>query len=156
VPLLLLGPGIQTTYGSHNHTVATQTDVVPTAVGLLGKPFVHQCWGRDLLALPETDTGLGMIKPSGSDQTVALLQGDRITIKPPGGKARSGRYSLYPDEYYLPDEAAQDGEKAAAELSAYIQVAMQALKTNRTGLPGTRPAPTKTMTSGNPRLQTAR
>jgi len=156
VPLLLLGPGIQTTYGSHNHTVATQTDVVPTAVSLLGKPFVHQCWGRDLLALSENDPGLGMIKPSGSDQTVALLQGDRITIKPPEGKARSGRYSLYPDEYYLPDEAAQDGEKAAAELSAYIQVAMQALKTNRTGLPGTRSAPTETVTFGNPTLQTAR
>ncbi|RLA02324.1 MAG: LTA synthase family protein, partial [Gammaproteobacteria bacterium] len=49
VPLLLIGPGIQTTYGTRNHTVATQTDVVPTIVSLLGKPFVHQCWGRDLL-----------------------------------------------------------------------------------------------------------
>jgi phosphoglycerol transferase MdoB-like AlkP superfamily enzyme len=156
VPLLLLGPGIQKIYGTRNHTVATQTDVVPTAVSLLGKPFVHQCWGRDLLALPENDPGLGMIKPSGSDQTVALMQGDRITIKPPGGKARSGHYSLYPDEYYLPGEVAQDGEKSAAELSAYIQVAMQSLKTNRTGLPVTRPAPTEKMAFGDPTSQTAR
>ena len=141
VPLLLIGPGIQTTYGTRNHTVATQTDVVPTIVSLLGKPFVHQCWGRDLLALPENDAGLGVIKPSGSDHTVALLRGDRIVIKPPGGKARSGRYSLYPDEDYRRDKAARSDEKLAAELSAYIQVAMQALYANRTGLPATSSTP---------------
>ena len=134
VPLLLLGPGIQAAYGSRNHTVATQTDVVPTAVSLLGRPFRHQCWGRDLLALPKNDPGLGVIKPSGSDQTVALLRGDRITIKPPGGEPRSGRYSLYPDERYRPDAAGGGDGRAANELSAYIQVAMQALKTNQTGL----------------------
>ncbi len=134
VPLLLLGRGIQDAYGSSNHTVATQTDVVPTAVSLLGRPFVHQCWGRDLLALPNNDPGLGVIKPSGSDQTVALLRGDRITIKPPEGRARSGSYSLYPDKRYQPDDAGRRDGRAANELSAYIQVAMQALKTNQIGL----------------------
>ena len=142
VPLLLIAPGIRESYGTRNHTVATQIDVVPTIVSLLGKPFVHQCWGRDLLALPQDDPGLGLIKPSGSDQTVALLQGDHITIKPPDGEARTGRYSLQPDEYYRPDEAADNNVKAATQLSAYIQVAMQALKTNRTGLLGTEAAST--------------
>ncbi len=135
VPLLLLGPGIQATYGERNHTVATQTDVVPTIVSLLGKPFVHQCWGRDLLSLAEDDPGVGVIKPSGSDATVALLRGDRITIKPPGGNAGSGSYSLYPQESYRPDESPADAGKSTAELSAFIQLAMQALHANRTGLP---------------------
>jgi phosphoglycerol transferase MdoB-like AlkP superfamily enzyme len=139
----LLGPGIQATYGARNDTVATQVDVIPTIVSLLGKPFVHQCWGRDLLALPENDAGLGIIKPSGSDATVALLRGDRVVIKPPKAKARSGSYSLYPNEGYQLDEAADNDEKAAAELSAYIQVAMQALLANRTGLPDM-PAGSKT------------
>jgi phosphoglycerol transferase MdoB-like AlkP superfamily enzyme len=135
VPLLLLAPGIQATYGSRNSVVAMQTDVIPTAVSLLGKPFLHQCWGRDLLALPASDQGMAVIKPSGSDQTVALLRGDRITVKPPDASAHSGSYSLYPNEFYRPDDAGQDDERAAAELNAYIQVAMQALKSNRTGLP---------------------
>ena len=135
VPLLLLGPGIQATYGERNHTLATQTDVVPTIVSLLGKPFVHQCWGRDLLSLPEDDPGVGIIKPSGSDATVALLQGDHITIKPPGGNATSGSYSMYPQELYFADESLDADGKSAAELSAFIQVAMQALHANRTGLP---------------------
>ncbi|HYQ72278.1 MAG TPA: LTA synthase family protein, partial [Gammaproteobacteria bacterium] len=100
VPLLLLGPGIQASYGKRSHRVATQPDIVPTIVGLLGKPFVHQCWGRDLLSLPADDPGAGIIKPSGSDATVALLRGDRITIKPPDGRAVTGRYTLYPQESY--------------------------------------------------------
>jgi phosphoglycerol transferase MdoB-like AlkP superfamily enzyme len=137
VPLLLLGPGIQATYGERNHTVATQTDVVPTIVSLLGKPFVHQCWGRDLLSLPEDDPGAGVIKPSGSDATVALLQGDRITIKPPGGNATTGSYSMYPQELYIANASPDVEGKSAARLSAFIQVAMQALHANRTGLPET-------------------
>jgi len=66
---------------------------------------------------------------------VALLRGDRITIKPPGGNALTGSYSLYPQELYSPDESPLDDGKSAAELSAFIQVAMQALHANRTGLP---------------------
>jgi phosphoglycerol transferase MdoB-like AlkP superfamily enzyme len=128
---------MQASYGAHNHTVSTQVDVVPTIVSLLGKPFVHQYWGRDLLTLPENDDGLGIIKPSGSDHTVALLRGDRITIKPPKGKIRSGTYSLYSDDVYQPDKTVHNDKYSAAELNAFIQVAIQALYGNRTGLPDT-------------------
>jgi len=60
VPLLLIAPGIRERYGEVSHVTATQMDVVPTAVSLLGQPFVHQCWGRDLLSLPEDDPGFGI------------------------------------------------------------------------------------------------
>ena len=42
----------------------------------------HQCWGRDLLALDERDPGFGIIKPSGSDQTVAMIRGEQILVQP--------------------------------------------------------------------------
>lgn len=134
VPLLLLAPGIQSAYGERNHTVGTQIDLVPTIVSLLGKPFTHQCWGRDLLSLPGTDPGIGIIKPSGSDQTVALLRGNQILIKPPNGEPRSGQYSLYPESSYVPDAPGNVDEKAALELSAFIQTALDALTSNRTGI----------------------
>ncbi len=76
VPMLILVQCIRETYGALNHVVATQNDIVPTIVGLLGKPFVQQCWGRDLLSPADSDPGVGVIKPSGSDQTVTLLCGD--------------------------------------------------------------------------------
>ena len=135
VPLLILGPGIQETYGAVNHTVATQPDVVPTAVGLLGKPFVHQCWGRNLLSLADNDPGVGVIKPSGSDMTVALIRGDQLLIKPPKGKGLLGRYGLYPDEFYRRENDKALNAERSDELAAFIQSAMQSLRDNRTGVP---------------------
>lgn len=135
VPLLILGPGIRKTYGALNHTVGTQTDVVPTMVGLLGEPFVHQCWGRNLLSLPDGDAGLGMIKPSGSDQTVAFLSGDQILIKPPQGKESLGRYRLSPNGSYQQEEDGDRSEILAGNLAAFVQTAMQSLRENRTGVP---------------------
>tara|TARA_R110001599_G_C12277316_1_gene663120 strand:+ start:42745 stop:43860 length:1116 start_codon:yes stop_codon:yes gene_type:complete len=134
VPLLLLGPGIQSTYGNRIHTIGTQVDIVPTVVSLLGKPFTHQCWGRDLLALPEGDPGFGIIKPSGSDQTVALIRGNRITIKPPDGEPQSGRYTLYPEDSYVPYKTSDEGKASAIQLDAFIQTALNALLQNRTGI----------------------
>ena len=136
VPMLLLAPGIQETFGKRIHTAATQQDIVPTAVSqLLGRPFTHQCWGRDLLSLPDDDPGFGIIKPSGSDHTVAHFRGNHIVIKPPHGKAVFGRYQLYPEPSFTPDEQPPEKERMLKDLKAYVSTAMRALVENRTGLP---------------------
>lgn len=135
VPLLFLGPGIRETYGAINHTVATQTDIVPTVVGLLGKPFVHQCWGRNLLSLEDNDPGMGVVKPSGSDQTLALIRGEQLLIKPPKGKELLGQYAFYPDEFYRQENDDQLNEDLSSKLAAFIQSAIQSLRGNRTGIP---------------------
>ena len=139
VPLLILGPGVRETYGAVDHTVATQTDIVPTLVGLLGKPFVHQCWGRNLLSLEENDPGIGVIKPSGSDMTVALIHGDQLLIKPPRGDELLGRYALSPNEFYARETDKEVNDELSDMLAAYIQVAMQSLRDNRTGIPAQQP-----------------
>ncbi|WP_457674323.1 LTA synthase family protein [Thiolapillus sp.] len=136
VPMLLLAPGIQESFGKRIHTAATQMDVIPTAVSLLlGRPFTHQCWGRDLLSLPDDDPGFGIIKPSGSDHTVAHFRGNRIVIKPPHGKPLAGRYQLYPEPSFTPDEQLPEKEQMLKDLKAYVSTAMRALLENRTGLP---------------------
>ena len=135
VPLLFLGPGIRETYGAINHTVATQTDIVPMVVGLLGKPFVHQCWGRNLLSLEDNDPGMGVVKPSGSDQTLALIRGEQLLIKPPKGKELLGHYAFYPDEFYRQENDDQLNEDLSSKLAAFIQSAIQSLRGNRTGIP---------------------
>jgi phosphoglycerol transferase MdoB-like AlkP superfamily enzyme len=136
VPMLLLAPGIQESFGKRIHTAATQMDVIPTAVSLLlGRPFTHQCWGRDLLSLPDNDPGFGIIKPSGSDHTVAHFRGNRIVIKPPHGKAIAGRYQLYPEPSFTADDQLPEKEQMLKDLKAYVSTAMRALVENRTGLP---------------------
>jgi phosphoglycerol transferase MdoB-like AlkP superfamily enzyme len=132
VPLLLIAPGIQEKFGSRNHHVGTQVDVVPTIMGRLGGTVRHQCWGRDLLNLPEGDLGIGVIKPSGGDQTVALVTPERILIEPKGFEPRLYSYQLGadPKAERIPIDLAPE---LKAKLEAFLQIATRSLLDNTAG-----------------------
>ena len=133
VPMLMIAPGIQEKFGKRNHTVGTQIDIVPTIMGRLGGDTRHQCWGRDLLNLPEGDQGIGMVKPSGSDQNVFLIEGDRILIESKEAEPRVYRYQLgseFKAERIEPDDKAQMVKK----LESFIQTATQSLLNNTAGV----------------------
>lgn len=133
IPLLLIGPGVQETFGGSSVTVGSQIDVVPTIMGRLGQPVQQQCWGRDLLALPPGDEGVAVIKPSGSDQTVGLVTGERILIKPRDRDARLYRYQLGHDARAEVIDDAQARSELERKLSAFVQTATSSLLGNTTG-----------------------
>lgn len=133
IPLLLIGPGVQETFGGSSATVGSQIDVVPTIMGRLGQPVQQQCWGRDLLALPPGDEGMAVIKPSGSDQTVGLVTGERILIKPRDREARLYRYQLGHDARAEVIDDAQARSELERKLSAFVQTATSSLLGNTTG-----------------------
>ena len=126
VPALLIGPGIRAQFGARSATVASQVDLVPTAISQLGEPFTHQCWGRDLLALPADDPGFAVIKPSGSDATTAIVAGGKILVRTPAGVARLYDYRLAP---LTATPVQNEGETArlAQNLTAYLSTATRAL-----------------------------
>ena len=133
VPLLLIAPGIREKFGSQRDTVGTQVDIVPTIMGRLGGKTRHQCWGRDLLNLPKDDPGFGVIKPSGSDQTVALISGGRILVE-----SKTKEVKLY--DYQVgknPRAVVARDEQASGELKkmleAFVQTATQSLQDNTAG-----------------------
>jgi len=134
VPLLLIAPGIRDAFGPVSDTVGTQVDIVPTIMGRLGDPVRHQCWGRDLLSLDTSDPGFGIIKPSGGDQTVAMLYGDRITVQPKNLEPRVYRYHLGADAHAYRIEADASDEHRLKQLNAYIQVASAALLSDSAGV----------------------
>jgi len=134
VPLLLIAPGLTAEYGERIETIATQVDVVPTVLSLLGKSFTHQCWGRDILSLEQSDKGFGVIKPSGSDQTVALIRGNTILVKQPNVEARLGRYTLNPVPGYQILDNDDLQQSMTRELTSYIETALHALYDKQTGL----------------------
>jgi len=103
-------------------------------VGRLGGDVRHQCWGRDLLTLPEGDPGFGIIKPSGNDQTVAIINGDKIVVQSKSKALKIYRYQLWTSP--RADELTNDSEEGALKekLDAFIQVATQSLLNNTTGL----------------------
>ena len=136
VPLLLIAPGIQERFGSTEDIVGTQVDVVPTIMGRLDGTVRHQCWGRDLLSLPPGDPGFGIIKPSGGDQTVAMLSGDRIVVQPKGLEARVYRYRLGAQPRSTRLERSSMDQALLEQLSAFIQTATASLIGNTAGASG--------------------
>ena len=135
IPLLLLGGGLQERYGARCSVVGSQVDVVPTVLGLMGRPFTHQCWGRNLLNLVPEDPGFAVIKPSSSDTMTALIEGERLYAKPDAGEC--GRLYDYRLNARAGAELNPDRELARAmeaRLVAYIQTAMAALVNGETGL----------------------
>ncbi|QTF57706.1 LTA synthase family protein [Stutzerimonas frequens] len=133
VPLLLIAPGVTEQFGSRCEVVGTQVDVVPTIMGRLGGEVRHQCWGRDLLALDERDPGFGIIKPSGSDQTVAMIRGEQILVQPKDLAPRLYRYRLGADASAQRIEDADNAASMLRQLQAYLQVATASLLANSAG-----------------------
>ena len=134
VPLLLIAPGIQNAFGATQDIVASQVDIVPTIMGRLGGTVRQQCWGRDLLSLPANDPGFAIIKPSGSDQTVAMLKGEEILILPKDMEPRRYRYQLgaHPQATLLAPP--MPGDTLTQQLQAYLQTATGSLLGNTTGV----------------------
>ena len=134
VPLLLIGPGIQEKFGARNDTVGTQVDIVPTIMGRLGGEFRQQCWGRDLLTLPEGDKGTGVIKPSGSDQTVAIISGDHLLVQPKDMPAKVWQYNLgaNPEAKVVTDSP--DEAELKKKLESFLQTATKSLLDNTAGV----------------------
>jgi len=102
-------------------------------MGRLGMPYTHQCWGRDLLALGSADPGFGVIKPSGSDQTVAIVAADKVLVQPPGQAPSLFRYRLNESGEAERLEDAQLSDSMRHALESYIQTATQSLLLDSAG-----------------------
>ncbi|HEY0286362.1 MAG TPA: LTA synthase family protein [Pseudomonas sp.] len=139
VPMLMIAPGLQEKFGTRSSIVGTQIDIVPTIMGRLGGETVHQCWGRDLLNLPDGDKGFGVIKPSGSEQTVAIVTGDRILIEPKEMEPKIYSYTLgiKPHAELIPD--APDVAQLRKQLDSFLQVATKSLLDNTAGVKDAKP-----------------
>ncbi len=134
VPLLLIGPGVQEKFGTRRDIVGTQVDIAPTVMGRLGGEVRHQCWGRDLLAQPADSQGFGVIKPSGSDPTVALISGDRVLVQPRDRPAKLYRYRLGANPASTLLSGAADEALLKRELSAFLQTATASLLEDTAGV----------------------
>ncbi len=134
VPLLLIAPGIRQRFGERRDTVGSQVDIVPTIMGRLGGTTRHQCWGRDLLALPERDRGFAVIKPSGSEQIVALIEDDRILIDTRDNAPKQYRFNMGARPKATPQPIDAGGEEMRRRLDAYLQTATKSLLGNTTGV----------------------
>jgi phosphoglycerol transferase MdoB-like AlkP superfamily enzyme len=134
IPLLLYYPGDMRHAGLRISTVGSQVDVLPTALGLLGVQYAGQSWGRDLFRIDAQDRGWAVIKPAGTSQKVAFIQGDSLLLLKPGFKPEQYTFALNPwraARTYDQDKASVDLSRPA---SAYMQTAITALVTKHAGI----------------------
>lgn len=136
VPLLFYAPG--QLESQRRDTVASQVDIGPSVMGLLGNDDPTQAWGRNLFSSSLRDAGFAVIKPSGSEEVVALIEGDRILIRDPKNPPQLYRYALDAPSVEAADETTSDPERAKQmekRLLAYVQTGILALRNRHLGLP---------------------
>lgn len=93
VPMLFYGPGILGNIRERRKTTAGQLDILPTILGLVGKDTIHQSFGRNLLNLPEGDTGRAYVKPCG-DPDAGWIEDDEIVVSALGRPTKLYKYNL--------------------------------------------------------------
>lgn len=86
IPALLLGPGVPRRHEDH---IASQIDLAPTLLGLMGIECEHPMIGRDLLTLPDDLPGRALMQYG---HTNAFRVGNSVAIHQPHQAARTYEY----------------------------------------------------------------
>lgn len=136
VPLLFYAPGHLAP--QRRDTVASQVDIGPSVMGLLGVDDPTQAWGRNLFSPALQDAGFAVIKPSGSEEVVALIEGDRLLMLDPKSSPKLYRYALNGSSADAFDETANDPQRVQRmekQLLAYVQTGILTLRSRHLGLP---------------------
>ena len=100
IPCLIYAPGLIPP--EEIDVVASQTDIAPTLLSLMGGEFEHCFFGRNLLTVPRGD-GFALLHENNNR---AFVRGDYLLIQPPGGKNKPRLYRITP----VATEVVPDGE----------------------------------------------
>jgi phosphoglycerol transferase MdoB-like AlkP superfamily enzyme len=135
VPLLFYAPGQLPP--QRRDTVASQVDIGPSVTALLGLDDPHQAWGRNLFAPTLHDSGFAVVKPSGNEEVVALIEGDRILVRDPKNPPRLYRYELNSPPSAEDETVAQPQRLKEMErrLLAFVKTGILTLRNRQLGLP---------------------
>jgi phosphoglycerol transferase MdoB-like AlkP superfamily enzyme len=129
IACLIYAPHILGTSPRRVSTVASQTDLVPTILGLLGKPTLHESWGRDILSLPPEDSGFAMMLDG---DIIGWLEGSYFLVERIG--ATSSFYNIYGDPLQRHDLFLQQSELASelrTKERSFLQLSIEMMKKSR-------------------------
>ncbi len=106
IACLFYAPGILGSSPRRISTVASQTDLIPTILGILGKPAFHKSWGRDILSLPPEDKGFALMIDG---PTVGWMDGHDFIVERIG--VNTLYYDTYKDQHQAHDLSSQYPDK---------------------------------------------
>jgi phosphoglycerol transferase MdoB-like AlkP superfamily enzyme len=107
VPAVIVGPGVP---ARRDERVASQLDLGPTLLHLLGIPDPHPMIGRDLLALPADDPGLALMQ---FDDQHGFRYGSRLVVHQPGRPAQHFSVGAQDDLTPAPADAELESDALA-------------------------------------------
>ena len=76
IPCLIIAPGLDPAINSRT---ASQTDIVPTILDLLGGSFIHNSWGKNLLGEKMADD-FAIVAPSGLNHLLGMITDEYFYI----------------------------------------------------------------------------
>lgn len=122
IPLLIYSPAILGDSTVYIDKYGSQVDIVPTLMGLLKDRYVHESWGRDLLALEESDKGFAV---TNLWRKIAWLDSDYLYVEDSGQIIYY--YQIAADSIIQkqPDSTDINFLQRQAALRAYTQLADQ-------------------------------
>jgi len=121
IPLFIYAPGLIGDSAQRNTSIASQVDIVPTLLHIMGLPASSIFWGRDVLSLHPDDPGFAVIV---ADEKIGLLQDSLFVFNWVG--AGTFLYNVYDKPYLemdLSDLMPEQLEYMERRLNSYIQLA---------------------------------
>lgn len=117
IPGLILGPDIK---AEKLQTLASQIDLAPTLLSMIGVSSCHTMTGRDF-TLDKTSPGRALLQ---FGDYFALMQGDKLVILKPDGKSVEARYQPLQQKLSLSRQDVSQADKnktlALVQLPSYL------------------------------------
>jgi phosphoglycerol transferase MdoB-like AlkP superfamily enzyme len=133
IACLIYGPGVIGSEPRRISTVASQTDLVPTILGILGKPTLHESWGRNVLCLPAGDEGFAMMQDG---SVIGWLEPPYFFVERIG--ATCSLYDTYMDtlqQFDLISELPDVAAKLQKKERSFLQLSLEMTRARRTPSP---------------------
>ena len=135
IPCLIIAPGFQP---SINNRIASQIDIIPTILPLIGGEFIHHSWGRDLL----DDSNLedyALITPSGLNHVSGLISDEFFLIYDFQSRNELYSYSKSGNSFILSlnENNADDKLKLEKYISSFLKASAYSLNNFKCGIPET-------------------
>ncbi|UCC44465.1 MAG: sulfatase-like hydrolase/transferase, partial [Candidatus Zixiibacteriota bacterium] len=124
IPLLIYSPALLGSEGRAIDKPGSQTDLVPTLMGILGSDYVHASFGRDLRRLEADDPGFAVVNLK--DRAAMSEDGVTWCIEHLGHTQYMARIdTLSGAMWYVHDSLPEDFERLLRRIRIWLQAGEQ-------------------------------
>ena len=132
IPCLVIAPGLDSDI---NNRIASQVDIIPTILDLLGGSFIHHSWGKSLLSPPNIND-FAIVVPSGMNHIAGMIKENTFLIYNFLGGTELYAIPNFPNQYQLKkiQEIAPEHLEMEKTMLGYLKMASHTLNTYKCGI----------------------